>query len=130
MNSSLYLSPWGRSLVKSLMKSRGKLKPEQPSAHHDWKIVRGDKVQVINGPQTGQRGTVKIVIRKQNRDIIDGVNLRRRVIKPLPDGTPGRLITRPTSLHYSNVLLVDPTTEYVFRNKPIFSNSFVFSILQ
>jgi ribosomal protein L24 len=39
--------------------------------------VRGDLVQVIQGPQTGQQGKILEVIRKSNRVIIDGVNLVR-----------------------------------------------------
>lgn len=109
MNSALFLSPWGQKLAKSLMKARQKYKA--PIDIKRWRIVRGDKVEVIQGPQTGQRGTVTTVIRRQNRIIVDGVNLRRRIVKPKADGTPGKIITRPCSIHYSNVMLIDPTTK-------------------
>ena len=94
---------------KKLMRARQKLKPENdPSAR--WNIVSGDKVQVIQGPQTGQQGTVLEVLRKANRIVIDGVNMRRRVVKPRSDGTPGKIVVKPCTVHYSNVMLVDPTT--------------------
>ena len=54
MNSVLYLSKWGRSLAKQLQKPRTKHKPTVET--NRWNIVRGDNVQVINGPQTGQKG--------------------------------------------------------------------------
>jgi len=40
-----------------------------------WNVVRGDKVEVINGPEKGKQGTVLKVIRAQNRVIIEGVNI-------------------------------------------------------
>ena len=51
------------------------------------------------------------VLREKNRVIVEGVNMRRRVVKPQMDGTPGRIVTRPCSIHYSNVMLVDPSID-------------------
>lgn len=73
MNSSLMLSQWGRRLGKQILKSRQKFKPEINI--NKWNIVRGDLVEVIQGPQTGQKGKVLQVIRKQNRIVVDQVNL-------------------------------------------------------
>ena len=73
MNSSLMLSQWGRRLGKQLMKPRQKYKPEIEI--NKWNIVRGDLVQVIQGPQTGQKGKVLQILRKANRVIVDQVNL-------------------------------------------------------
>jgi transcription antitermination factor NusG len=56
------------------MKPIQKKKPEAPTSNR-WKIVRGDLVEVINGPQSGQRGKVKDVLRKMNRIVVDGVNM-------------------------------------------------------
>eukprot|EP00607_Mallomonas_marina_P006876 CAMPEP_0182427244 /NCGR_PEP_ID=MMETSP1167-20130531/16231_1 /TAXON_ID=2988 /ORGANISM="Mallomonas Sp, Strain CCMP3275" /LENGTH=192 /DNA_ID=CAMNT_0024609347 /DNA_START=37 /DNA_END=615 /DNA_ORIENTATION=+ len=109
MNSSLFSSAWGRRLGKELMSSRKKFKPKFET--NRWNIVRGDQVEVIQGPQTGQKGKVLQVLREDNRVIIDGVNMRRRIVKPGMDGsTPGKIILKPCSVHYSNVMLVDPTT--------------------
>eukprot|EP01035_Chromulina_nebulosa_P018552 gene18552-24273_t len=80
MSSSMYLTPWGQKLMKQLNKSRNKYKPKIIT--NKWNIVTGDKVEVIQGPQTGQRGTVLAVLRQKYRIIIDGVNLRRRIVKP------------------------------------------------
>lgn len=44
-------------------------------------ILRGDKVHVVNGHHTGKVGIVQAVIRKQNRIIVEGVNLVRERIK-------------------------------------------------
>lgn len=108
MNSS-----WGRALGKTLMKSRKKFKPEFKSTR--WNIVTGDEVRVMNGPQSGQQGNVLAVIRKQNRIIVDGVNMRKRAVKT-NDGSPGKMITKPVAMSYANVMLIDPSNGYVFFN--------------
>ena len=95
MNSTLFMSQWGRRLAKKLMKPIQKFKPnDQGKDRTRWNIVRGDLVEVIQGPQVGQRGKVAAVIREKNRLIVEGVNMRRRIIKPQADGSPGRIITR------------------------------------
>lgn len=43
--------------------------------HQRWNIVRGDQVQVIDGPQNGQKGKVLAIIREKCRIIVDGVNM-------------------------------------------------------
>lgn len=73
MNSALYLSKWGRRLGKTLFKPIQKRKPESDT--NRWNIVRGDSVQVTQGPQTGQSGKVLAVLRDTNRLIIENVNM-------------------------------------------------------
>ena len=72
MNSGLTLSGWGRKLGRKLMKLPSmKSTPETLR----WNIVRGDNVHVIQGPQKGQQGKVLKVLRKNNRVIVEGVNM-------------------------------------------------------
>ncbi|KAG5382005.1 hypothetical protein IGI04_033475 [Brassica rapa subsp. trilocularis] len=40
-----------------------------------WKILRGDNVMIIRGKDKGETGTIKRVIRSQNRVIVEGKNL-------------------------------------------------------
>ena len=72
--------------------------------------MKGDFVQVIQGPQAGEKGKVLQILRPKARVLIENVNLRRRIVKPKGDGTPGKIITRPCTVHYSNVMLIDPST--------------------
>jgi len=102
------MSGWGRRLGKSLMKGKSAGPAEEVSRR--WNIVTGDLVKVVQGPQVGQQGKVLQVLRKANRILIENVNVRKRAIKPKMDGTPGKMVSRPCTVHYSNVMLVDPTT--------------------
>ena len=78
-----------------------------------WDIVRGDRVQVIarKHPEFGKQGIVKEMIRKQDRLIITGVNLKPKRIAGNPEkGIKGTTVMREQAIHYSNVNLIDPLT--------------------
>ncbi|CAN0520874.1 unnamed protein product, partial [Ectocarpus sp. 8 AP-2014] len=72
-------------------------------------ILRGDKVHVVNGHHTGEVGIVQAVIRKQNRIIVEGVNMVRARVKP-EGGGRGTTVTREAAIHVTNVNLVCPET--------------------
>lgn len=41
----------------------------------NWHIVRGDFVEVINGPHKGKQGEIVGVIRDQNKVIVENINM-------------------------------------------------------
>ena len=43
-----------------------------------WRVLRGDRVQVMAGKNKGQRGVVKSVVRGRNQVIVEGVNLVKK----------------------------------------------------
>ena len=75
MNSTLMISKWGRKLGKMLMNPKSKFKPKFVT--NKWNIVKGDVVQVTEGPQAGQKGKVMAVLRKANRIIVADCNMVR-----------------------------------------------------
>lgn len=106
-------------MMKELMKSGNPRIPKpalrEAAKKTKWNIVRGDKVEVIgNHPESGKQGIVKQVIRKQDRVIVEGVNLGPRRLSGNPDlGIKGTTVMKERAMHYSNVNLVCPLT-----NKP------------
>lgn len=74
-----------------------------------WNIVIGDKVAVLTGRHRGLTGTVKQVLRKKNRVVLAGVNVRRRVFRS-PTSNIAQLKAVESPLHYSKVNLVDPAS--------------------
>ncbi|XP_010693190.1 uncharacterized protein LOC104906172 [Beta vulgaris subsp. vulgaris] len=75
----------------------------------NWKIVRGDDVMIIRGKEKGETGTVKRVVRSQNRVLVEGKNLVKKHIKQ-GQGHEGGIFTVEAPLHVSNVQIVDPVT--------------------
>ena len=79
------------------------------------RVQQGDTVEVIAGKDKGLRGEVVRVLTKQNRVIVNGVNImkRHRKARPGPGGqqVPAQIIEFEAPLHLSNVMLVCPTTD-------------------
>lgn len=73
------------------------------------KIKKGDKVIVISGANKGETGEVKLVLPKENRAIVEGVNMVKKHIKATQDN-PGGINEMEAPLHISNLMLVDPKT--------------------
>ena len=73
------------------------------------KIRRGDTVVVISGKEKGERGEVKQVLPKENRVVIEGINVRTRHARPTQNNPQG-LYTFEAPMHVSNVMLVDPNS--------------------
>jgi large subunit ribosomal protein L24 len=73
------------------------------------KIRRGDTVVVISGKEKGERGEVKQVLPKENRVVVEGLNVRTRHAKPTQNNPQG-LYTFEAPMHVSNVMVVDPNS--------------------
>eukprot|EP00035_Acanthoeca_spectabilis_P021632 m.439259 g.439259 ORF g.439259 m.439259 type:complete len:213 (+) comp18362_c0_seq1:66-704(+) len=74
-----------------------------------WRIVRGDKVGVINGPEAGKVGTILRVIRERGTVLVDGVRLKERVMPPQEGSAERQITTYETPVHVSSVQLIDPS---------------------
>ena len=74
------------------------------------RIRKGDTVAVTTGRDKGKRGEVLRVMPKEERAIVQGVNLAKRHTKPSGMGSPGGIIEREATIHLSNLKLIDPKT--------------------
>lgn len=68
-------------------------------------IKKGDKVQVISGKYKGVVGEVKQAFPKENRVIVEGVNIQKRHTKPTQMGQEGGIIDKEGAIDPSKVLL-------------------------
>ncbi len=74
------------------------------------KLKVGDKVVVIAGSNKGKEGTIKKVLKKENKVIIDGVNLVKKHMKDNGQQTGG-IMEVEAPIHASNVMILDPKTK-------------------
>lgn len=74
------------------------------------KIRSGDRVMVIRGNHKGQEGTVLRVEPEKNRVVIEGINRRKRHMKPSQSNPEGGIVEFEAPVHASNVMLIDPST--------------------
>lgn len=70
----------------------------------------GDKVIVIAGSNKGKEGTIKKVLKKENRVIIEGVNMVKKHQKASGNESGG-ILEIEAPIHASNVMIIDPKTK-------------------
>lgn len=73
-----------------------------------WRIKKGDEVVIITGGSKGHRGEVLSVLRKEEKVLVKGANIKARHTKPSAQHPEGGIIRKEAPLHVSNVMIVDP----------------------
>jgi large subunit ribosomal protein L24 len=71
-------------------------------------IKKGDKVQVITGKDKNKTGVVLEALPKQDRVIVEGVNIRKKHTKPSQMNQQGGIVEFEAPIHVSNVQVLDP----------------------
>ena len=71
------------------------------------KIRVGDTVEVIAGKDKGKQGEVLQVLAKQDKVIVEGVNMVTKHIKPSQADPEAGIVTREAPIHVSNVAFYD-----------------------
>ena len=75
------------------------------------KIKVGDNVRVITGSNKGKEGKVLKVFKKENRVLIDGVNVVKKHVKPNRENETGGILEVEAPIHISNVKVVSKETK-------------------
>ena len=73
------------------------------------KLKTGDKVVVISGANKGKEGKITKVLETQV--IVEGVNVRKKHLKPKNNNGNGEIVEVERPIHRSNVMIVDPKTK-------------------
>ena len=83
------------------------------------RVKKGDLVQILSGKDRGKQGRVLEARPREQRVIVENLNLVKRHTKPRPVRNtsrmggpqiePGGVITKPAPLPVSNVMVVCPT---------------------
>ena len=71
------------------------------------KVKKGDHVIVLTGKDKGKHGEVLQVLPKENRAIVQGVNVVRRHTKQTPQ-QEGGIVSKESSIDLSNLAIEDP----------------------
>lgn len=73
------------------------------------KIKKGDQVIVTTGRDKGKQGEVLKAMPKENKVIVQGVNMVKRHTRP-SQTSAGGIISKEAAIDVSNVALIDPET--------------------
>ncbi len=71
------------------------------------KIRKGDQVVVITGPDKGRKGEVLRVIPREDRAVVQGINMVKRHQRQTPR-TEGGIVEIEAPIHISNLAHLDP----------------------
>jgi large subunit ribosomal protein L24 len=71
------------------------------------KIKKGDRVVVLAGKDKGRQGNVLKVFPKDERVLVEGLNIAQRHTKPSQGDPQGGIKNKEAPMHVSNVAIVD-----------------------
>ena len=71
-------------------------------------IKKGDTVCVISGEDKGKKGKVLVVEPKNNKIVVEGVNVVKKHVRPSQMNPDGGIVEFEAPIHASNVMIVDP----------------------
>ena len=71
------------------------------------KIKKGDRVILLAGKDKGRQGAVLKILPKDNRVVVEGLNMVQRHTRPSQADPQGGIKHKEASLHLSNVAIVD-----------------------
>ncbi len=62
----------------------------------------------MTGKDKGKKGKVLDVLKEKNRVLVEGINMRKKHLRPSKTNQKGMTVDRALSLNASNVMLIDP----------------------
>jgi len=66
-------------------------------------IIKGDQVKVLAGKDRNKTGKVLRVLPKEDKVVVEGINIRKKHVRPRKQGEKGQTISIPAPLHVSNL---------------------------
>ena len=78
-------------------------------------IKKGDTVYVNAGKDKGKTGRVLKVLVKDNKAIVEGVNMVSKHTKPNAKAPQGGIVKKEAPIHLSNLNVLDPKTKTATR---------------
>ena len=72
------------------------------------KIRKNDQILIISGKDRGRTSKVSRVFPKKDSVLVEGINLKKKHIRPKKEGEKGQIVETPQPLNISNVKLICP----------------------
>jgi len=85
-----------------------RLKKVLESHNNKLHVKKDDNVIVITGKDKGKKGRVIAAYPRQNRVLIEGVNMVKKHTRPSQQNPQGGIIEQEAAIHVSNVMHIDP----------------------
>jgi large subunit ribosomal protein L24 len=79
------------------------------------KIIKGDSVLITAGKDKGRTGKIIKALPKEQKVLVEGINLKKKHVRPKKEGEKGQVVEIPATLDVSNVKLICPKCGKVAR---------------
>lgn len=81
------------------------------------KLKVNDEVVILAGKDKGKSGKIKKIYFGQSSVLVEGVNMKKKAIRPSQQSPEGGIVDVESPLHISNVAIVSPKTKKATRVK-------------
>lgn len=85
-----------------------RLKKIKESHNNKLHVKKDDTVIVITGKDKGKKGRIIEAYPRENRVLVEGVNMVKKHQKPNQQNPQGGILNQEAPIHVSNVMLADP----------------------
>ncbi len=75
------------------------------------KVKKNDNVLILAGKDKGKTGRVIKTLKKQDRVIVEGINIVKKHVKPNQNNENGGIFDIEAPIHVSNVKVIDTKKE-------------------
>jgi len=72
----------------------------------DMKMRKGDQVLITSGKDRGRKGKIIETFPKKGKVVIEGINLRKKHVKPKKSGEKGQIVETPVPIDISDTKLI------------------------
>ena len=79
------------------------------------KLKKGDNIIIITGKDKGKKGKIVHVLVKENKVIVEGLNMMKKHQRPRKSGEKGSMNNIEMPISASNVMMLDPKSGTVTR---------------
>lgn len=72
------------------------------------KIKKGDTVLITTGKDRGRTGKVSRALPREGGILVEGINLKKKHVRPKREGEKGQIVDVPAVLDVSNIKIICP----------------------
>jgi large subunit ribosomal protein L24 len=70
------------------------------------KFKKGDTILVISGKDKGRTAKILKSLPKENKILVEGINLKKKHVRPKREGEKGQVVEIPAAMNTSNVKII------------------------
>ena len=72
------------------------------------KLLKGDLVLITAGKDKGRTGKITKSLPKEQKVLVEGINLKKKHVRPKKEGEKGQVVDIPSAMDVSNVKVICP----------------------